>query len=115
MKAILSARSGSYSGPPRPVLYALLVLVSSGASATAQSGSPAVASPPSLASASDASVGEPRQSASRGGGAKAGGDIVRLDSLAAPAFARIAPSASWPRSSRTRTRCSSSSSLERAR
>jgi CubicO group peptidase (beta-lactamase class C family) len=38
MKAILSARSRSYRGAPRPVLYALLVLVSIGASATAQSG-----------------------------------------------------------------------------
>jgi D-alanyl-D-alanine carboxypeptidase len=44
MKAILSARSRSFRGAPRPVLYELLVLVSIGASATAQSGSPAVAS-----------------------------------------------------------------------
>jgi len=70
----------------RSVLYALLVLVSIGASATAQSGSPTVASPPSLARESDASFGEPRRSASRGGGAKAGGAPVqlveRLDSIA---------------------------------
>jgi CubicO group peptidase (beta-lactamase class C family) len=45
MKAILSARSRSYRGAPRPVFHALLVLVSIGASATAQSGLPAVASP----------------------------------------------------------------------
>jgi hypothetical protein len=44
MKAILSARSRSCRSAPRPVFYALLVLVSIGASATAQSGLPAVAS-----------------------------------------------------------------------
>ena len=43
MKAVLSVRSHSYGSAPRPVLYALLVLVSMGASATAQPGSPAAA------------------------------------------------------------------------
>jgi hypothetical protein len=71
---------------PRPVLYALLVLVSIAASATAQSGLPAVASPPSLVTASSTSFGAPRRSALRGGGAKAGGaplsDVQQLDSIA---------------------------------
>src|SRR5688500_1097566 len=62
MKALLSARSRSYRGEPRPVLYALLVLVSIGASATAQSGLPAVAS-------------------AQAGGAPLG-DVDRLDSIA---------------------------------
>jgi hypothetical protein len=45
MKAVLSARSRSYRGAPRRVLYGLLALVSIGAStAIAQSGLPAVAS-----------------------------------------------------------------------
>lgn len=44
MKALLYGGSRSYSGAPGPVLYALLVLVSIGASATAQSGLPAGAS-----------------------------------------------------------------------
>jgi CubicO group peptidase (beta-lactamase class C family) len=49
----------------------------------ALAGLPAVALPPSLASESDASFGEPRQSPSGGGGAKAGGALVeRLDSIA---------------------------------
>jgi hypothetical protein len=51
MKAILSARSRSYRGAPRPVLYALLVLVSMGASATAQSGGPLVQQLDSIAGA----------------------------------------------------------------
>ena len=62
------------------VATALMAIV---ATPTAQSGLPAVASPPSLARESDASFGEPRPSASRGGGAKAGPtQDQRLDSIA---------------------------------
>jgi D-alanyl-D-alanine carboxypeptidase len=60
MRAILSARSRSYRGAPRPVLYALLVLVSIGASATAQSGGALVERLDSIAGAGvreDRSVG----------------------------------------------------------
>jgi D-alanyl-D-alanine carboxypeptidase len=60
MKAILSTRSRSYRGAPRPVLSALLVLVSIGASATAQSGGAPVARLDSIAGAGvreDRSVG----------------------------------------------------------
>jgi CubicO group peptidase (beta-lactamase class C family) len=57
MKTVLSARSRSYRGAPRPVLCALLVLVSISASATAQSGLPAVASPPSLVERLDSIAG----------------------------------------------------------